>query len=383
MNKKLAVYCEDQHTIMDITFCQQMSQYYKLYIFATQIKINRFQEQGVVAHFVPYRQVNNTINPAFSKSGFPIIMKRMQQVFLFGRALFRAMKIKHTLENREINNIVFTTTSSNSQLMGWLAILPVKSSYHTFIHLIHNWYKVKIKRYRRGRLFSFFRSLLLKKIRSCVVLADYLKTELRNYTHIPVAVFPFVCCSVEKLNKREIMLKKVTIPTFVLPGIVQKKQKYYKPIVDIFAGIQNEYRLVFLGKVKDEEEILYAKQKLGNRIISFSGYIDAEKYEETLCSSHFIIRNTATAIPYGIYRMSAMDCESAAYCIPLIYTSKQKIGYFYGEEERCLNEMIRYCMSIVSTNTYYERYEKLKEHALQEMQKDPSREIFLNIESTS
>ncbi len=355
--KKLAVYCTDVHDIMDASFCSLISQYYRLCIFAPPEKINYLKQKEIVADFVPYPKMLPQCWLSSDSLLFSL-EKKIRQFFLLGKAFFITIKLKRSLETRGIKNVVFTTTN---HLRAWMALIPCKVHYHVFFHNIHHWYKVQLDQYRDNHSKGFrlfLSSLFLKKIKSGVVLTQYLREEISHYTNIPIAVFPFVTFSENRLKQREKILKTVTIPTFTLLGAVNNEKKYYKQIVDVFAKITKEYTLIFLGRVISNEEILYAKQKLGNKVVSFSGYIEDEEYENTLCSSHFIINNNLTKQPYGLYKASGMEFESAVYCVPLI---KKEGGD--DQYEGNLEKLITDAISSVLTGKYYEQYEKMNDLA--------------------
>jgi len=113
----------------------------------------------------------------------------------------------------------------------------------------------------------------------------------------------------------------------VYPGIVSTKRKEYKAILEAFADLPNNFKLVLLGKLSEEGggEIYNNFSKFEN-IKFFRGFVPNDVFEEYVTSADFLISDLRDGVfirydymeLYGLTKDTGVVHLSQKYNIPLI-----------------------------------------------------------------
>jgi hypothetical protein len=205
-----------------------------------------------------------------------------------------------------------------------------------------------------------------------IVLNENIKNNLENDYSIKSEVLPFKTTTNKSIKKREKFLydinnKQINI---VVPGNVDSKRKNYYSIIDSFSEYENNnYKLIFLGKVIENNIIDYAKKKNIN-FEYFEEYLPESKFNEYILNSHFLIGYVSNDLPYGILKASGVEFDGPTMGVPIIVNNKNVINenglFIYSEN---LEETLLKIFNDIKEGSYYEKYGK---KAFEKMKKNTS-----------
>ncbi len=176
---------------------------------------------------------------------------------------------------------------------------------------------------------------LFEKAHALVFLAEYL-----DIPYIRTKKLYFNNRILEKNNE-----KKYDAITFVIPGVMNLKQRDYKTIFAAFKKLldnklisESEIRIKLLTKNTKELDGIIADFTLTNVVDTYDSYISEEMYGKIMKKSHLCILPTYRNSNYGKYKISGAWGDAIAFEIPIMIPDWYAEDYVFGKNVIRYNE---------------------------------------------
>lgn len=240
--------------------------------------------------------------------------------------------IKHILKNEKPDYLYINTIDNPFLIPLWFYLLFDLTTKK--IYVVH---RTDLKYGENRSIIKTFLNqiiyTLFKKAHALVFLAEYL-----DIPYIHSKKLYFNNRTIEKNNE-----KKYDDITFVIPGVMNLKERDYKTIFATFKELldkklvlETEIRIKLLTKnTKDLEDIMN-NYGLMNVVDTYDLYVPEELYKKIMKKSHLCILPTYKNSNYGKYKISGAWGDAIAFGIPIL------IPDWYAENHNFGENVIRY-----------------------------------------
>jgi len=268
--------------------------------------------------------------------------------------------LREAMEKKENPFLLITSFSNNLYALCLSSLLrDIPSA--CFLHNIRDWVNIPGIPNPSSKKRVFSNRRVLKNLGGVFFIEEYLRKNAQRWIRKPGYVFPFRLSRMAELKLREQTIQGNPVPSFVVPGIVSSKSRDYDSVFAVFSDIRENFRLIFLGAVKEPQIVEEGKKLLGERLVTFENYLEEEEFQKHLLSSHFLIGSVKEGL-YGEYQGSGVEFDGPTIGIPTIIRAslfpQNENGFFLRynsiEEEK---EIVRKGIKSIQNKTYMEIYQ--------------------------